>query len=147
MSTVNTTCSTFYEDHSQSSTAMNDMSIKQIGWSLKIKKTKSLFNDDQKDFLIEKFNVGKHTGKKEDPAKVSRDMPYVKIDDKHRFRKEEYLTSTQVASFFSRLSQKERKCEDGDFLAASSVRKMCILKEEVISRIQHYLSTQLYGIQ
>ncbi|XP_052676632.1 uncharacterized protein LOC128158002 [Crassostrea angulata] len=135
LSTVNTTCSTFYEDHSQSSTAMNEKSVKQIGWALKIKKQKVFFNDDQKDFLNEKFNIGKLTGKKEDPAKVSRDMPYVKKDGKHRFGKEEYLTPTQVASFFSRLSQKDRKCEDGDFLAASSDKKMCILKAEVLSRL------------
>lgn len=114
---------------------MNEKSVKQIGWALKIKKQKVFFNDDQKDFLNEKFNIGKLTDKKEDPAKVSRDMPYVKKDGKHRFGKEEYLTPTQVASFVSRLSQKDRKCEDGDFLAASSDKKMCILKEEVLSRI------------
>lgn len=42
LSTVNTTCSTFYEDHSQSSTSMNEKSVKQIGWALKIKKKQSL---------------------------------------------------------------------------------------------------------
>lgn len=79
---------------------MNEKSLKQIGWALKIKKQKVFFNDDQKDFLNEKFSIGKLTGKKEDPAKVSRDMPYVKKDGKHRFSKEEYLTPTQVAIFF-----------------------------------------------
>lgn len=79
---------------------MNEKSVKQIGWALKIKKQKVFFNDDQKDFLNEKFNIGKLTGKKEDPAKVSRDMPYVKKDGKHRFGKEVYLTPTQMASFF-----------------------------------------------
>lgn len=78
------------------------MSVKQIGWALKMIKQKVFFNDDQKDFLIEKFNIGKLTGKKRDPAKVSRDMLYVKKDAKHRFSKEEYLIPTQVASFFSR---------------------------------------------
>lgn len=47
---------------------MNEKSVKQIGWALKIKKQKVFFNDDQKDFLNEKFNIGKFTGKKEDPA-------------------------------------------------------------------------------
>lgn len=108
------------------------MFVKQIGWALKMIKQKVFFNDDQKDFLIEKFNIGKLTGKKRDPAKVSRDMLYVKKDAKHRFSKEEYLIPTQVASFFFK---KDRKCEDGDFLAASSDREMCILKEEVLSRI------------
>lgn len=74
--------------------------------ALKIKKQKVFFNDDQKDFLNEKFSIGKFTGKKEDPAKVSRDMPYVKKDGKHRFSKEEYLTPTQVASFFQDVLRK-----------------------------------------
>lgn len=53
LSTVNTTCSTFYEDHSQSSTSMNEKSVKQIGWALKIKKkTKSSLTMTRKMSLM-----------------------------------------------------------------------------------------------
>ncbi|XP_078315419.1 uncharacterized protein LOC144619903 [Crassostrea virginica] len=93
---------------------------------------------DQKQYLIEKFNLGKVTGYKEDPAQVSRDMHYALQGGKKRFNKEHYLTAGQVASFFSRLAMTDRKGENQDaedFRAASADRKLFSLREKVLSQI------------
>ena len=96
------------------------------------------FTKDQKQYLIEKFNLGKVTGNKEDPAQVSRDMPYALQDGKKRFNREHYLTAGQVASFFSRLAMKDRKGDNQDaedFRAASADRKLFSLREKVLLQV------------
>ena len=111
---------------------------KDVGWALKVKKPKSLFSEDQKLYLTEKFNIGKISGNKEDPAKVARDMPFVLMDGKRRFNREQYLTGVQVTSFFSRLAQKDKKGskqDAGDFLAATADRKLFCLKENILSKL------------
>nr|XP_022307795.1 protein draper-like [Crassostrea virginica] len=54
-------------------------------------------------------------------------MPYALQDGKKQFNREHYLTAGQVASFFSRLSMKDRKDDNQDaedFRAASADRKL-----------------------
>ena len=82
---------------------------KDVGWALKAKKPKSLFTEYQKLYLTEKFNIGKISGNKEDPAKVARDMPYILLDGKRRFNREQYLTGVQVTSFFPGLPRRIKK--------------------------------------
>ena len=67
------------------------------------------FNETQKQFLTEKFQIGEETGKKEDPANVCREMRLKK--DMHGlkvFSKEECLTTQQITTIFSRLASKTR---------------------------------------
>ncbi|CAC5395378.1 unnamed protein product [Mytilus coruscus] len=99
------------------------------GWAFKVKKPKVLFKDDQKQlvYLSEEFNISKVTWNKEDPAKVSRDMPYVLKDGHKRFTREHFLTTSQVASYFSRLSLKDRRNniqDQNDFAASIADKKM-----------------------
>ena len=78
------------------------------GWALKSSRKPVRFNETQKQFLTEKFQIGEETGNKEDPAKVCREMRLKK--DMHGlkvFSKEECLTIQQIASFFSRLASKK----------------------------------------
>ncbi|VDI78502.1 Hypothetical predicted protein [Mytilus galloprovincialis] len=103
------------------------------GWALKVKKPKVLFTEAQKQYLSEKFNIGKVTGNKEDPAKVSRDMPYILKDGQKRFTREHFLTTSQVASYFSRLALKDRRNDiqdQNDFTAASAAKKLFGLKKK-----------------
>ena len=79
------------------------------GWALKSSRKPVRFNETQKQFLTEKFQIGEETGNKEDRAKVCQelglktDMHYLKV-----FSKEECLTTQQIATFFSRLASKKR---------------------------------------
>ena len=77
--------------------APDSRSSLSMGWALKssgIQRTR--LTENQKQYLTEVFKIGEQTGKKADPSNVSKSM-----------RKVSYLTSQQVASFFSRLASKK----------------------------------------
>ena len=44
------------------------------GWALRASKKSTHFNENQKNFLDEKFKLGQETGYKEDPSQVAGDM-------------------------------------------------------------------------
>jgi predicted GIY-YIG superfamily endonuclease len=50
-----------------------------IGWALKTERKCKRFSKNQKDFLVDKFNIGHKTGRKEDTFHVSESMLHVKI--------------------------------------------------------------------
>lgn len=70
--------------------------LKEMGWALKVHKPKTRFTEDQKQFLLDKFNAGKVTGRKEDPLKVAEEMRTEQRNGQNRFRKSEFLTSQQI---------------------------------------------------
>ncbi|XP_062619047.1 uncharacterized protein LOC134280620, partial [Saccostrea cucullata] len=86
----------------------------------KVRYAQKLEDKDQRLFLLEKVEVGKRTGRKEDPVRVSEEMRSLMQDGKRRFSKDLFLNPQQIASFFSRLA-KDRK--DGDFEAAEADTK------------------------
>ena len=85
------------------------------GWALKSKRTVKRFSYEQTSFLREMFMRGEATGHKYDPEEVSVTMRSVKKDGKRRFSVEEFLTPTQIASYFSRLALEKRKAAHSSF--------------------------------
>ncbi|XP_078696170.1 uncharacterized protein LOC144924634 [Branchiostoma floridae x Branchiostoma belcheri] len=83
-----------------------------MGWALKgAKKTRARFSDKQRKYLEDKFDIGQTTGRKCDPSQVAKDMRRAKNTSGRRlFEVSEFLTSTQISSFFSRLAAR-RKCQ------------------------------------
>ena len=77
--------------------------------------------------------VGKSTGRKEDPSKVADMMRTVKVNGEKRFRKEHFLTTQQVTSYFSRLAQKDRIINEYNMVAATADSKSSILKQDVLN--------------
>ena len=62
------------------------------------------------DYLIARFDLGEATGNKADPNQVSLDMRAAKEQDgERRFKRDEWLTKTQIQGFFSRLAKTKRK--------------------------------------
>ena len=47
------------------------------GWASKVPKPKTLFTEDQRLYLQEKFHVRKTTGREEKPSQVAEDMRHV----------------------------------------------------------------------
>ena len=71
------------------------------GWALKTTKKFTRFSDTQKKYLEEKFKLGQATGQKQDPINIARDMRFAKkMDGSKLFKRDEYLTTQQVQSFF-----------------------------------------------
>eukprot|EP00058_Branchiostoma_floridae_P002227 XP_002587715.1 hypothetical protein BRAFLDRAFT_94618 [Branchiostoma floridae] len=101
--------------HSEDETAVTHeaaLAALPMGWALKgAKRMRARFSEKQRKYLEDKFDIGQATGRKCDPTQVAKDMRRAK-DSKGRrmFTSSEFLTSTQVSSFFSRLAAR-RKCQ------------------------------------
>jgi len=77
------------------------------GWALKGTKKATRFNENQRQFLDNRFQIGQESGHKADSEKVSRDMRYATRDNgERRFNVEEFLTAQQIQSYFSRTAAK-----------------------------------------
>ena len=82
----------------------------QQGWALRNPKKAARFSSKQKEYLDRRFQIGEVTGKKSDPLTVSKDMRCARDAQGWRlFRVQEFLTSQQLSSYFSRLASKRRK--------------------------------------
>ncbi|XP_061188000.1 uncharacterized protein LOC133196066 [Saccostrea echinata] len=99
-----------------------------IGWALKEERCSKRFNENQREYLVEKFNAGLQTGKKEDSFLLSESMMYERrADGTRHFSYEEILSVQQITSFFSRMSKKNKMAENDDWEAK---------KETEISKIR-----------
>ena len=86
-----------------------------MGWALKSTTKKRRFSDEQKKYLLEIFQIGEQTGKKVDPASASKMMRAARnIDGTRKLKKEDFLSSRQIAGFFSRTAAKKKLNADFD---------------------------------
>ena len=93
---------------SESST---DVETLQMGWALSKAHAGSIrFSREVKEYLTAKFEIGQRTGRKADPVQVEKDMRTATTpSNERRFSRTEWLTKTQIQSFFSRLAASKRK--------------------------------------
>ena len=110
------------------------------GWALKIAKKSARFNEAQRKYLEEKFNIGQQTGRKQNPEQVARDMRFAKKADGSRlFSSDEFLTTQQIQSFFSRLASKLRhavEVSDSDIRAAQEEQEYYETHQAVLDEVQ-----------
>ena len=79
------------------------------GWALKSTSSRTRFTATQKEYLVEVFKAGEASGRKVDPAAVAKAMRTAKNATGDRLlTRREFLTTKQIASYFSRLSSKKR---------------------------------------
>ena len=127
------------------------------GWALKSPKKATRFNEAQKHYLEEKFNLGQETGHKLDPAIVARDMRYARNKDGTRqFKMSEFMTPQQIQSFFSRQWSKlhHRQPEDDpesqtdDLAAAEEQQAYDSTRALVIREVQlsHPIVFDIYNL-
>lgn len=97
-------------DTNLSSCSDNNLSLQ--GWALIGQTTSTKTSEKVKEFLIAKFNEGQLRGKKTNPFAVSMEMQDAQ-DPKglELFSPEEWKTSRQISSFFSRLSALQKSKE------------------------------------
>lgn len=81
--------------------ADSEQSMLLAGWALRGQKTSRRFSAEVRRYLYEEFMKGV-TGFKENPANVAKRL-------KMMFPKDQWLTPTQVMSYFSRLSAKQKQ--------------------------------------
>ena len=105
--------STHLQDSNSVSTCVCSL---EKGWALKKKRDVKRFTENQKSFMTKKFYQGETTGFKCEPEEVAREMRSVKNDHGERiFSICDFLSASQIASFFSRLCLKKRQISNSDF--------------------------------
>ncbi|CAF1356373.1 unnamed protein product [Adineta ricciae] len=79
------------------------------GWALFHPRPKVTFTLVQRSYLIEKYDEGEKTGAKCDPSKLAEQMQTARIKDEFMFQPDQFLTTSQIKSYFSRLTRERRK--------------------------------------
>lgn len=130
----------------------DELNIAPEGWALKESKKSYRFNEKQKGYLVAKFNIGQSSGRKAEPEAVAKEMRRALDSDGERlFHSSEFLTVTQVTSFFNRLAAKVRQqmvpTED-DIRAAEEESNFCEARQEILTSIQadHPITFDQYNI-
>ena len=72
------------------------MQTVEMEWSLQAKGKRNAFTKGQKEYMTEKFNIGKTCGCKIDPYTAAEDMRL-----SSRFERVEFRTGQKIGSFFS----------------------------------------------
>jgi hypothetical protein len=105
-------------------TVQNKEETLPMGWALRSSPGgKKRFSKNQKDYLLQKFQIGETTGQKADPSSVARAMMTAKdVNGNRLFNSDEFLTSQQITGFFSRVAKKKKlqsqdPKEDDDYTA------------------------------
>ena len=84
--------------------------VMPMGWALCKSRGSVRFSKNVKDYLTEKFDLGELTGMKCNPSDVENDMRRARNEkDERRFTREEWLTASQIKTFFSRTAAARRK--------------------------------------
>ena len=86
-------------------------------------------------------NLGQATGQKQDTINVARDMRFAKkINGSKLFKRDEYLTTQQVQSFFSRMAVKCRYDQGDlsvpDIMAAEEQQQMDVTRQAILQEVQ-----------
>ena len=138
----------------------NVPSIK-MGWALKsVSTSRHRFNEKQKKYLIDIFLLGEQTGQKADASDVSKSMRIARnADGSLLFLSNEYLTSQQITSFFSRTAAKKSieltsashlDLDDDldDLVSAMAEKELEQMREEILNEIsiQHPITYESYNI-
>ncbi|CAC5394871.1 unnamed protein product [Mytilus coruscus] len=102
----------------------------KIGWALKLKKKKTNFAVEQKQFMQEQFHVGKHTGRMVDPFEAAKLMMVEIKNGERRFKKSEYLTGSQISgkghqytlTGFNTVNESDNQLTESDLNKSGAVR-------------------------
>ena len=113
-----------------------------MGWALKQSRSRNIrFTDQQKDYLMAKFQTGEQTGQKADAASVSRLMRSEKDENGEQlFDCSEFLTSRQISSFFlvwpqSEVSTTKRnQSDDNEQIRAEKESQLQAMRKKVVSQ-------------
>lgn len=137
------------DESSNTSSQVNTEKLPQ-GWALKTSKANVRFNEKQKQYLDDKFNIGQQSGHKVDPDQVSIDMRSAKDEDgKRKFIVKEFLSGQQIKSYFSRKSSKLKNVHNNEDLQAVTDRiEYSDLRKAVLAdcRLTHPIIYDTYNI-
>ena len=106
------------------------------GWALKKGRKSVRFSDRVKAFLKQLYDIGEKNKKKVNPADAVKQLKQARNNDGTKmFGPEEYLQTSQIASFFSRLSVRTQKKIDATNIDDRDLEGLMITiqQEEVVN--------------
>ncbi len=136
-----------------------EVHLVKLGWALKGASTsKRRFSEKQKKYLTALFLLGEQPEEKQMPVEVSKSMIKARnADGSLIFLSDEYLTSQQITSFFSRMPAKkfiqlpsasnlDDDDDDDDLLSALAEREFDQMRQEIVDKIsiQHPIICESY---
>ena len=109
------------------------------------------FSDKQKSYLLVKFRIGQTTGRKLDAEVVAREMRRAGGADCLRlFQLSEFLTASQIASYFSRLNAaaRQKDMDELDIQASEEETNFTSTRDVVAtaSQIQHPITYDQFDL-
>ena len=121
------------------------------GWALRAAKKTYRFSDKQKSYLLAKFRIGQTTDRKLDAEVVAREMRRARgADCLLLFQTSEFLTASQIASYFSRLNAAARQqdVDDLDIQASEEETNFTGARDAVVttSQIQHPITYDQFDL-
>ena len=131
-------------EHIETPQALDFCSALPMGWALKSASTqRTRLTESQKQYLTEVFQIGERTGHKAHPCNVSKSMRKARnADGSSKFDTSSYLTSQQVASFFSRLAAKRVVAESQDE-EAEHQEEMDRIQEQSIQDLRNEVMAEM----
>ena len=137
----------------KSSTLSQDYPIAAAkeGWALRAVKKAYRFSDKQNCYLLAKFRIGQTTGRELDAEVVAREMRRALGADYLRlFQSSEFLTASQIASYFSRLNAAARQqdMDELDIQASEEETNFTSARDVVAtaSQIQHPITYDQFDL-
>ena len=132
----------------------------KMGWALSKPSASSRFNMNVQNYLTAKFDIGEQTGCKFNSCDIEADMRKCRNENnERRFTREEWLTSNQIKSFFSRLAAARKKrremgaederdpVEDVDDSEVAFEERVCQINDIVDQiGIQHPIIYDIYDL-
>ena len=129
----------------QTPQTLDSCSSLPMGWALKSASTqRTRLTESQKQYLTEVFQNGERTGRKADPCNVSKSMRKARnADGSSKFDTSSYLTSQQVASFFSRLAAKRVAASESQDEEGEHQEEMDIIQEQNIQDLSSKVMAEM----
>lgn len=119
----------------------NNINDSRMGWALRRPRKVTRFHEKIRAYLVRKFQEGKTSGHKCNPADVAKDMKRARDSNGQKcFTTDQWLSVAQITSYFSRLSKFDVKTEkenskseydDDDLIAALAA----IEEEDIVNKI------------
>ena len=109
------------------------------------------FSDKQKSYLLAKFRIGQTTGRKLDVEVVASEMRHARgADCLQLFQSSEFLTASQIASYFSRLNAAahQQDMDELDIQASEEETNFTSARDVVAtaSQIQHPITYDQFNL-
>lgn len=113
-----------------------DSPLLSMGWALKSKPKTARFSEKQKSFLESEFLEGEKSSKKTTSEEVAKKMRKARDANNQRlFSIDEFLTPSQVSSYFSRFAAKRKQLSASEYQALENEYMLLEVRNDLMKSL------------